>query len=127
MAKALDTLEAARLLIPSARTRLGARNRLYYAAHHVAVALLRLDGVPTKTHAAVKHQFGLHWVKQRGCPAKYADLLSALHAERDRADYGEYVTTVRRDLDKTFGSVEQFIPERSMKFQPFQLLASWPC
>ena len=118
MAKALDALEEARLLIPSGRTRLGARSRLYYAAHHAAVALLRLDGVAPKAHAAVKSQFGLRWVKQRRFPAKYAELLSTLHSERDRADYGEYVTTGRRDLEKTFRRVDQFIRRAQREIPP---------
>jgi hypothetical protein len=75
--RAIDALEEARVLIPSGRTRLGAYSRLYYSAHHAAVALLRLIGHSAKTHDAIKNQFGVEWVRRKGFPARYGQILKS--------------------------------------------------
>ena len=109
IAKALDALEEARALIPSGRTRLGAYSRLYYSAHHAAVALLRLIGNNAKNHAAIKTEFGHQWVTRRTFPAQYGKLLKTLYAAREKADYGEYVPSMLRDLERHASVVELFI------------------
>jgi len=109
LAKAIDTLAEADALIPSGRTRAGAYNRLYYAAHHISVSLLRLVGNAAHTHKSISNQFGLEWVKQRGFPSAYGELIHTLHLDRDKADYGEYVTTHKRDIDKIRRDVGLFL------------------
>ena len=84
IAKAIDTLVEARALIPSGQTRLGAYSRLYYSAHHTAVALLRLIGNNTKKHQAIISEFGKQWVEQRSFPPRYGKALNTLHKERDK-------------------------------------------
>jgi uncharacterized protein len=118
MAKAIDTLAEARLLIPSGQTRLGARNRLYYSAHHTARALLELVGIHSQKHNAIINQFGLEWVGKRGFPATYGRLLNTLYDDRDKADYGEYVPTFQDDVERTAQQVENFIKRARREIPP---------
>jgi len=115
--RAIDALEEARVLIPSGRTRMGAYSRLYYSAHHTAVALLRLIGNSVKKHDAIKNQFGQAWVRRRGLPARYGRILKDYYADRLKADYGEYVPTMQRDLETRLRVVEAFI-RRAQKLIP---------
>jgi uncharacterized protein (UPF0332 family) len=109
MAKAVDSLSEAKALIPTGSTRRGAYNRLFYASHHIAVALLRLIGNKSRTHKSIIRQFGLLWVQQRRFPKFYGGLLNQLHSERGKADYGEYVPTKMQDLEKRYLQVERFL------------------
>ena len=116
--KALDTLEEVRALTPSGKTRLGAYSRLYYSAHHTAVALLRLIGNRAKSHTAIRSEFGKQWVKQRSFPARYGKVLTTLSTERQKADYGEYVPTLLSDLKKHEAVVEAFIKRAQKEIPP---------
>lgn len=118
LAKAIDTLAEAKLLIPSGQTRLGARNRLYYSAHHVARALLQLIGNQAKNHTAIVNQFGQEWVKKRNFPASYGKLLNKLHNDRDKADYGEYVPTFQSDIERIARQVENLIKKARQIIPP---------
>ena len=109
LAKAIDTFAEAQALVPSGQTRAGAYNRLYYAAHHIAVALLRLIGNKAKTHGAILNQFGLEWIKQRRFPAKFGALLKELYDDREKADYADYVSTHKRDITKLSNEVDRFL------------------
>ena len=118
IAKAIDTLEEARALIPSGRTRLGAYNCLYYSAHHAAVALLRLIGNRSRSHTAIRTEFGKRWIVQRSFPKSYGKVLKTLYTEREKADYGgEYVPTTLRHLDRHAAVVTAFI-KRAQKETP---------
>lgn len=117
MAKAVDALAEADALIPSGKTRLGAYNRLYYATHHVAVALLRLVGNKADSHVKIRNQFGHEWVKRRGFPKAYGVLLHSLYTDRERADYGEYVSTFEEALERRRRSVGAFV-QRAKKEIP---------
>ena len=116
--KAIDTLGEARVLIPSGQTRLGAYSRLYYSAHHTAVALLRLVGNRARTHSAIKSEFGKRWVKQRSFPPSYGKVLKMLYTERTKADYDEYVPTMLKDLEKHAAVVEAFIKRAQKEIPP---------
>lgn len=118
IAKAVDALEEARVLLPSGQTRAGARSRMYYAAHHAAVAMLRLVGVTASTHQAVKGTFGKEWVKKRKLPKKFGQLLTTLGTERTAADYGEFVATDKRGMDRLFAQVKQFVARAQREIPP---------
>ncbi|MCW7498527.1 HEPN domain-containing protein [Leptospira levettii] len=108
LVKAADTLEEAKVLSKSGRTRLGAYNRLYYSAHHTAVALLKLIGNSSKTHTSIINQFSKEWIKNRLFPKKYGSVISELYDERDKADYGEFVPSMESDLNKKIKVVSEF-------------------
>ena len=116
--KSIDTLEEARVLLPSGQTRAGAYSRLYYSAFHVAVALLRLIGSKAKKHGVVISEFGKEWVKKRSFPPKYGHLLNSLYDDRLRADYGEYVPTMQRDLERLLKEVQNFIRRYHKEIPP---------
>jgi uncharacterized protein (UPF0332 family) len=116
--KSLDALEEARVLIPSGKTRSGAYSRLYYSAHHAAVALLRLIGNKAKTHSSVKAEFGKAWVKRRGFPPTYGKILKSLSIDRTKADYGEFVPSMKRDLDSRYKTVYNFIKRAQKEIPP---------
>ncbi|MGA9115803.1 MAG: HEPN domain-containing protein [Bacteroidota bacterium] len=119
--RAIDALEEARVLIPSGRTRLGAYSRLYYSAHHTAVALLRLIGNSANTHDAIKNQFGKAWVTQRGFPVRYGALLKTYYEDRRKADYGEYVPTMQRDLEVRVRVVDALIHRAQKQIPPISM------
>jgi uncharacterized protein (UPF0332 family) len=118
LSKAIDTLAEAKLLIPYGQTRLGARNRLYYSAHHAARALLELIGNDSTSHKAIVNQFGLEWVGKRDFPVIYGRLLNDLYVERDKADYGEYIPTFQGDAENTAKHVENFIKRARREIPP---------
>jgi uncharacterized protein (UPF0332 family) len=118
IAKSIDALGEAQVLIPSGRTRLGAYSRLYYSAHHAAVALLRLSGNRAKSHQSIRSAFGQQWVKKRSFPPRYGRLLKALYSARAKADYGEYVPTMARDLEQHSRFVEAFIKRAQKEVPP---------
>ena len=118
IAKAFDALAEAHALIPSGRTRLGAYNRLYYSAHNTAVALLRLIGNSSKKHRGIISAFGKEWVLRRGFPARYGKVLKTLYGDREKADYGEYVPTTLKDLDKYDATVQAFILRAQKEIPP---------
>lgn len=119
--KAIDTLAEAEVLAASGKTRLGAHSRLYYAAHHVAVALLRLVGNPAKTHPAILGWFGKEWVKNRGFPASYGRLLNRLFDDRGKADYGEYVPSMEKDVAARIRHVHKFFGRASKEIPPVSM------
>lgn len=118
IAKAVDALEEARVLLPSGQTRAGARSRMYYAAHHAAVALLKLVGVSATSHQAVKGTFGREWILKRKLPKKFGQLITTLGSERTDADYGEFVATDRRSMDRTFAEVRRFVLRAQREIPP---------
>ena len=130
MVKAMDTIAESELLVGSGRTRLGAYNRLYYACHHLAVALLWLTGVVPRRHQTIIRRFHNEWVHKRGFPKTYWKLLKDLYSAREKADYGEYVPSLPQDLDKLVVRVHRFAKAVSKRLpristeRVLQLLAS---
>lgn len=62
-------------------------NRLYYALFYAVNGLLVVNGITTKSHAAAKSQFSLHFVKTGKFEKKYGRLFSELFDWRQRGDY----------------------------------------
>ena len=121
IAKAIDTLAEARALIPSGQTRLGAYSRLYYSTRHTAVALLRLIGNRTTNHKAIISEFEKQWTKQRSFPVRYGKELKTLFTERGKADYGEYIPTTLRNLERRAAVVEAFIKRAQKEIPPISI------
>lgn len=72
---------------------------------------------PSKTHDSIKNQFGAVWVRRKGFPARYGRILKDYYADREKADYGEYVPTMQRDLEARVRVVQAFI-RRAQKLIP---------
>jgi uncharacterized protein (UPF0332 family) len=62
-------------------------NRLYYAAFYAVNALLVMNEIQTKSHAATKSQFSLHFIKTGKFEKKYGQLFSELFDWRQKGDY----------------------------------------
>ena len=65
-------------------------SRAYYAALHVARALLLSEGVEPQTHAGVSTMLGLHFVVPGRLAAEHAKGLSRLEQFRAEADYNRF-------------------------------------
>jgi uncharacterized protein (UPF0332 family) len=75
--KAEETYEAASLLVEHGKWN-SAINRLYYAAYYAISALLAKAEIETKSHAGVKTQFLLHYVKTGKIETRLGKLFSDL-------------------------------------------------
>lgn len=121
LVKAMDTLAEARVLIESGQTRAGCYNRLYYSTHHIAKALLCLLGKRVSKHSVVISSFKKEWVDKRKFPKTYAKLIKDLEYERKLADYGEYVPTYKREVEKRLRAVENFMKKSSDVIPPIDI------
>jgi uncharacterized protein (UPF0332 family) len=121
LVKAYDTLEEARILSKTGKTRLGAYNRLYYTAHHAAVALLRLSGNNSTSHKAIISNLGKIWIRNKKLPKSYGKLLRSLFDERKKADYDEYVPSLEIDINKRLRMVERFLKRVSKEIPAISL------
>ncbi len=59
----------------------------YYSVLHAAKAALRLHGIETNSHAAMKTMFGLHLVRTKLVEPRWGAVIGQLGALRDVADY----------------------------------------
>jgi uncharacterized protein (UPF0332 family) len=108
LARAEDALRAARVLIDAALLH-DAESRLYYGIYHATVALLLVEGLEPRSHAATGGMLGLHFVKTGRMDAEDARLFARIQKYRLEADYGRnFVLTeaaLRQDLDACEGFV----------------------
>ena len=87
--KAIETFEAAEILIDTKKWN-SAINRLYYAAYYSISALLINHTISSRTHSGVKTQFFLHFVKTGLIDKKLGKLYSDLFDWRQKGDYGDF-------------------------------------
>ena len=87
--KATETFEVAELLINNKKWN-SAVNRLYYAAYYAISALLVQAEINTKTHAGVKTQFFLNYVKTGIIEVQLGKTYSDLFDWRQKGDYGDF-------------------------------------
>ena len=95
--RAHETYEVAKLLVDNKAWN-SAVNRLYYAAYYAISALLIKSGVPTKTHAGVKTQFLLHFIKSGKINLDYGKVYADLFDWRQKGDYGDFFDFKEEDL-----------------------------
>jgi uncharacterized protein (UPF0332 family) len=65
-------------------------SRAYYAALHVARALLLTVGVEPRTHAGISAMLGLHFVASGRLAPEHAKELARLEQFRGEADYNRF-------------------------------------
>ncbi|MBK9338626.1 MAG: HEPN domain-containing protein [Lewinellaceae bacterium] len=87
--KAEEAYEVAVLLIANQKWN-AAINRLYYAVYYAVSGLLAKSEIETKTHAGVKTQFLLHFVKTGRIEMRLGKLYSDLFDWRQKGDYGDF-------------------------------------
>jgi uncharacterized protein (UPF0332 family) len=86
-----EELRAAAVLIAAGLPRVSV-TRAYFAAFHMARALLYAHGHAAKSHEGVLHLVNLHWVKPGTLSIEQGRALARLQKYRDEADHGEAVT-----------------------------------
>jgi uncharacterized protein (UPF0332 family) len=89
MARAEDALRAARELLKIGLVN-DAVSRAYYAALHIARALLLTEGVEPATHGGVGSMLGLHFVVPGRLAPAHAKELARLEQFRTEADYNRF-------------------------------------
>jgi len=94
----LETLEAAEILIENKKWN-SAVNRLYYAAYYSVSALLVQNEIITKTHAGVKTQFFLHYIKTGKIKTTLGKTFSDLFDSRQKGDYGDFIDFAEEDVE----------------------------
>lgn len=84
-------------------------NRLYYALFYAVNALLVLNGIHSKSHAATKSQFSLYFVKTGKFDKKYGRLLSELSDWRQKGDYENIFDYDNDSVKPLFEPVKEMI------------------
>ncbi len=106
----LDVAEAA---VDRGRHRV-ALTRVYFAAFHLARALVYSVDQEPRTPAGVLHLFNLHWVMEGRAPVRFNALLSRLQKYREEADYAAFYPVdedwVRQELERV-GALRDFALE----------------
>ena len=66
-------------------------NRLYYAAYYAASALMLASGLKTTSHAGVKTQLSLHFIKEGKLSVDHGKTFMLLFENRQSGDYEDFV------------------------------------
>ena len=103
-----DALRAARSL-RSMGLRNDALNRLYYALYHHVVALLLLEGVEPRRHAAIPGLLGQHVVGRHELDGADVAAISRAGAFRGLADYERTWDADDRVVASAFDELEPLI------------------
>ena len=106
--KAKKLLEDARILLEQQRFE-SSINRSYYAALTAAKAVLILFGIDPKTHEGVKTMVGKKLIMDGYAPNEYAKWFRGLLAEREDADYADFVKIDRNDADEAYNHASAFV------------------
>jgi uncharacterized protein (UPF0332 family) len=94
---AKETLKAARLLADNSHWN-SAINRLYYTCFYAISALLYKYDINANSHAGLKHQFTLHFIKTEVIDIELGRVFVQLFDWRQKGDYGDFYDF---DKDKT--------------------------
>lgn len=94
--KAIDTIEAAEILVDNEKTDIAA-GRAYYAMFYIAEALLNEKGLIFNKHSAVHAAFGEHFAKTKEMNVKFHRWLLDSFDKRQVGDY-DVDTKIERDV-----------------------------
>ncbi|MBI3925568.1 MAG: HEPN domain-containing protein [Armatimonadetes bacterium] len=83
-------------------------SRSYYAAYHLARALLLSEDQQPRTHSGTTRMLGLHFIRPGILPSRYSRLLSLLQSEREGADYESAFDFGEEDALRWLSEVESF-------------------
>lgn len=87
----------------------GSINRLYYTCYYLVSALTLKDGIETKTHAGLRNQLNLHYVKNGKIPMDMGRLYSDLFDSRQKGDYGDMYDFDKETVESLLIPVKDFI------------------
>jgi uncharacterized protein (UPF0332 family) len=83
-------------------------SRAYYAAFHLARALLLTEGVEPQTHTGVGGMFGLHFIVPGRLPPGRAKDLARLEQFRTEADYNRFFVLNAEGAEEEIAVAERF-------------------
>jgi uncharacterized protein (UPF0332 family) len=83
-------------------------SRAYYAALHVARALLLTEGVEPQTHAGVSSMLGMHFVVPGRLSADRAKDLARLEQFRAEADYNRFFVFTTEGAAEEIAAADRF-------------------
>lgn len=105
---AKQALKDARNLAESGSSR-GAMNRAYYAMFHAVSALAISRSEMHKKHTHLIAFFQKEYAKQEIVDRKHGRALQKAFEDRSEADYQDYVTFTREQMDHRLTETEEFI------------------
>ena len=83
-------------------------SRAYYAAFHVARALLLSRGIEPKTHAGAVHQLNAEFIRPGLLATSFNRLFAGLQRSREFADYDAAVTFSEEDARAELDAARAF-------------------
>ena len=84
-------------------------NRLYYAAFHMATALLLDKGIIAKTHSGVIHLIGSKFIMTGLLDKKYGRFFSRLFELRQSGDYDDMYDATEEEIAPYIAETEDFL------------------
>lgn len=84
-------------------------SRLYYACFYAVSALILTRDFQAKSHAGVRHLFGLHFVKEGVISRESGKFYSDLFDLRQSGDYDDFTEFNKETLKDLLPDAEQFI------------------
>lgn len=108
IAKSQEAFEDANYLISQQRWN-AAVNRLYYACFYITTALLLKSEIDSKTHAGIKTQLNLKFIKTGILSPEYGRTYTDLFDSRQRGDYGDMFDFDKDSVETLKHSAENFI------------------
>ena len=105
---AKETLKAARLLAENSHWN-SAINRLYYTCFYSISALLYKFDINAHSHAGLKHQFTLHFIKTGLIDKDLGRVFVQLFDWRQKGDYGDFYDFDKEKTLPLFNPVETLL------------------
>ena len=84
-------------------------NRLYYAAFHMATALILDKGLSAKTHGGTVHLIGAKFVLTGLLNKEYGRLFSRLYELRQSGDYDDMYDATQEEVEPYIQKTEYFL------------------
>ena len=105
---AKETLNAAKLLAENSHWN-SAINKLYYTCFYAISALLYKYDINTNSHAGLKHQFTLHFIKTGLIEKDLGRVFVQLFDWRQKGDYGDFYDFDKEKTLPLFNPVETLL------------------
>ena len=85
-----------------------ANNRAYYCLFHAMRAVLALDHVDFKKHAAVIARFGQDYLKPERIPRSFGSLIATASLIRNRSDYEDFYICSVQETERLIEGAARF-------------------
>ncbi len=84
-------------------------NRLYYSCYYIVSALALQNDIQTQTHAGLRSQFNLHYIKTKKVSIEMGKLYADLIDSRQKGDYGDLYDFDKETVESLIAPVGEFI------------------